>query len=192
MFLDPIHFIKEEAFSKSFCEKIMNIGYQKKLELAKIQDGNQVNRKSHVTFIQDKDIESEVTKVVNEVNEKTGWNFLLREFEPLQYTIYNVRDHYDWHIDSHGKPYKNGLIRKLSFTICLNDDETLNNNYTGGDFEICLPHPYHNKNKYFRFRKVFKQGTIIIFPSHIWHKVHPVVSGTRKVLVGWVVGKAFQ
>jgi len=192
MFLDPIHFIKEEAFSKSFCEKIMNIGYQKKLELAKIQDGNQVNRKSHVTFIQDKDIESEVTKVVNEVNEKTGWNFLLREFEPLQYTIYNVRDHYDWHIDSHGKPYKNGLIRKLSFTICLNDDETLNNNYTGGDFEICLPHPYHNKNKYFRFRKVFKQGTIIVFPSHIWHKVHPVVSGTRKVLVGWVVGKAFQ
>jgi len=192
MFLDPIHFIKEEAFSKSFCEKIMNIGYQKKLELAKIQDGNQVNRKSHVTFIQDKDIESEVTKVVNEVNEKTGWNFLLREFEPLQYTIYNVRDHYDWHIDSHGKPYKNGLIRKLSFTICLNDDETLNNNYTGGDFEICLPYPYHNKNKYFRFRKVFKQGTIIIFPSHIWHKVHPVVSGTRKVLVGWVVGKAFQ
>ena len=192
MFLDPIHFIKEEAFSKSFCEKIMNIGYQKKLELAKIQDGNQVNRKSHVTFIQDKDIESEVTKVVNEVNEKTGWNFLLREFEPLQYTIYNVRDHYDWHIDSHGKPYKNGLIRKLSFTICLNDNELENNNYTGGDFEICLPHPYHNKNKYFRFRKVFKQGTIIIFPSHIWHKVHPVVSGTRKVLVGWVVGKAFQ
>ena len=192
MFLDPVHFIKEEAFSKSFCEKIMNIGYQKKLELAKIQDGNQVNRKSHVTFIQDKDIEIEVTKVVNEVNEKTGWNFLLREFEPLQYTIYNVRDHYDWHIDSHGKPYKNGLIRKLSFTICLNDNELENNNYTGGDFEICLPHPYHNKNKYFRFRKVFKQGTIIIFPSHIWHKVHPVVSGTRKVLVGWVVGKAFQ
>ena len=191
MFLDPIHFIKEEAFSKSFCEKIMNIGYKKKLELAKIQDGNQVNRKSHVTFIQDKDIESEVTKVVNEANVTAKWNFLLREFEPLQYTVYNVRDHYDWHIDSHGKPYKNNLIRKSSFTICLNDDETLNNNYTGGDFEICLPHPYHNKNKYFRFRKVFKQGTIIIFPSHIWHKVHPVVSGTRKVLVGWVVGKSF-
>ena len=191
MFLDPIHFIKEEAFSKSFCEKIMNIGYQKKLELAKVQDGNQVNRKSHVTWIQDKDIESQVTKVVNEANEKTKWNFLLREFEPLQYTVYNVRDHYDWHIDSHGKPYKDNLIRKLSFTICLNDDETENNNYTGGDFEICLPHPYHNKNKYFRFRKVFKQGTVIIFPSLIWHKVHPVVSGTRKVLVGWVIGKSF-
>jgi len=191
MFLDTVHYIKEEAFEKSFCEKIMNIGYQKKLELAKIQDGNQVNRKSHITWIEDKAIETEVTKLVNEANEKTGWNFLLKEFEPLQYTIYNIRDHYDWHIDSHKKPYDNGLIRKLSFTICLNDDTTENNNYTGGDFELCIPHPYHNKNKYFRFRKVFKQGTIIVFPSHIWHKVHPVLSGTRKVLVGWVVGKSF-
>jgi hypothetical protein len=78
VFLDPIHFIKEEAFSKSFCEKIMNIGYKKKLELAKIQDGNQVNRKSHVTFIQDKDIESEVTKVVNEANENNKMELFIK------------------------------------------------------------------------------------------------------------------
>ena len=191
MFLDSAYFVKENAFSKSFCDNILKQGDQRKLELAKIADGNQVNRKSHISWLDDKSLIEQITPVINEANEKAGWNFLLREFEPLQYTIYNVRDHYDWHIDSHGKPYKNNLIRKLSFTICLNDDETENNNYTGGDFEICIPHPYHNKNKYFRFRKVFKQGTIIIFPSHIWHKVHPVISGTRKVLVGWVVGKPF-
>ena len=185
MFLDPIHFIKEEAFSKSFCEKIMNIGYQKKLELAKIRDGKQTSRQSHVTFIQDKNIENEITKVVNKINKKTNWNFLLREFEPLQYTVYDIKDHYDWHIDTHFKKYNNNLIRKLSFTICLNDD------YEGGDFEICLPHPNYSKHKNFRFRKVFKQGTIIVFPSHIWHKVYPIISGTRKVLVGWIVGQPF-
>ena len=27
------------------------------------------------------------------------------------------------------------LIRKLSFTLCLNDE------YEGGDFKICDPHP---------------------------------------------------
>ena len=128
MFLNSVHYIKEEAFSKSFCEDIIKQGDNQKLELAKIQDGNQVNRKSHVTWIQDKDVESEVTKVVNEANEKTKWNFLLREFEPLQYTIYNIRDHYDWHIDTHAKVYSNGLIRKISFSICLNDENTLNNN----------------------------------------------------------------
>jgi len=191
MFLESTHYIKENAFSKSFCEKIMKIGYQRKLELAKIQDGNQVNRKSHISFLSDDELLKEVTPVVNEANEKTGWNFLLREFEPLQYTIYNIRDHYDWHIDTHAKAYKNGLVRKLSFTICLNDDETENNNYKGGKFEICVPHPRYQKHKYFKFKETFKQGTIIVFPSHIWHKVHPVTSGTRKVLVGWVVGKPF-
>jgi len=191
MFLDSVYYIKENAFSESFCNKILQQGYQKKLELAKIADGNQVNRKSHVSWLDDKSLVEQITPVINEANEKTGWNFLLREFEPLQYTIYNIRDHYDWHIDSHAKTYKNGLIRKLSFTICLNDDETINNNYKGGNFEICIPHPRYQKHKYFKFKDTFKQGTIIVFPSHVWHKVHPVTSGTRKVLVGWVVGKSF-
>ena len=185
MYLDSAYYIKKNAFSESFCNNILKQGDQKKLELAKIADGNQVNRKSHVTWLDDKSLIEQITPTINEANEKTGWNFLLREFEPLQYTIYNIRDHYDWHIDTHAKSYKNGLIRKLSFTICLNDD------YEGGFFEICLPHPNYSKHKNFRFKKVFKQGTIIVFPSHIWHKVHPVTSGTRKVLVGWVVGKPF-
>lgn len=191
MFLESTHYIKEEAFSKEFCESVMETGYKKKLELAKIQDGDKSNRKSYVTWIEDDNLVKQITPVINEANEKTGWNFLLREFEPLQYTVYSIQNHYDWHIDTHTKPYDNGLMRKISFTICLNDDTTVNNNYTGGDFEICIPHPYHNKNKYFRFKKVFKQGTIIVFPSHCWHKVHKVISGTRKVLVGWVVGKPF-
>ena len=191
MYLNTVHCIKEKALSKSLCENIMKTAYHRRLELAKIADGNQVNRKSYITWYDDKELSTKIFNIIKDINIKTKWNFNLTEVEPLQYTIYNLRNFYDWHIDSHTKPYKNGLIRKLSFTICLNDDEIENNNYTGGDFEISLPHPYHNKNKYFRFRKVFKQGTIIVFPSHIWHKVHPITSGTRKVLVGWVVGKPF-
>ena len=38
-----------------------------------------------------------------------------------QYSIYEKDDHYDWHIDSHAKPYDDGLIRKLSFTLCLSE-----------------------------------------------------------------------
>ena len=191
MFLNSIHYIKEDVFSSSFCDQLMKENDQKKLELAKIADGNSVNRKSYVTWLNDTSLNTKIFDIIQSINQKTKWNFSLTELEPLQYTVYSLRNFYDWHIDSHTKPYDNGLIRKLSFTICLNDNETENNNYTGGDFELCLPHPYHNKNKYFRFRKVFKQGTIIVFPSHIWHKVHPIISGTRKVLVGWVVGKSF-
>ena len=191
MFLTNTYFVKEQAFSKSFCEDIIKIFQNKKLEKAKITSGTQSNRNSKVSFIKDKDIETKITKVINQINEKAKWNFLLREFEPLQYTVYTKDDFYDWHIDSRLKPYDNGLIRKLSFTICLNDDETENNNYKGGKFEICIPHPRYQKHKYFKFTETFKQGTIIVFPSHVWHKVHPITSGTRKVLVGWVVGKPF-
>ena len=183
MFLNTSHYIKELAFSKTFCNDIIKIGQSKKLEKAKITSGNQSNRNSKISFIGDKSIETEITKVINEVNEKTNWNFLLREFEPLQYTIYNKNDFYDWHIDSRLKPYDNGLVRKLSFTICLNDD------YDGGLFELCSPHPINANNKI--TSHFLKKGSVIIFPSHIWHKVHEVTSGVRKTLVGWIVGKPF-
>jgi len=183
MFLTNTYFVKERAFSKSFCEDIIKLGTNKKLETAKINSGNQSNRNSKVSFIKDKSIEIKITKIINQINETTNWNFLLREFEPLQYTVYNKGDFYDWHIDSRLKPYDNGLIRKLSFTICLND------NYDGGLFELCTPHPDTKKNQLSHY--FFKQGDMIVFPSHMWHKVHTVTSGVRKTLVGWIIGKPF-
>jgi len=183
MFLKNTYFVKERAFSKSFCENIIKIFQNKKLEKAKITSGTQSNRNSKVSFIKDKSIETKITKVINQINETAEWNFLLREFEPLQYTVYNKDDFYDWHIDSRLKPYDNGLIRKLSFTICLNND------YDGGLFELCSPHPDNKKNQL--SHQFLKQGDIIVFPSHIWHKVHTVTSGVRKTLVGWIIGKPF-
>ena len=183
MFLNTLYSTKQKAFSKSFCENIIKLCQSKKLEKAKITTGDQSNRNSKVSFFKDKNIETTITKVINQINEETNWNFLLREFEPLQYTVYNKDDFYDWHIDSRFKPYDNGLIRKLSFTICLNDD------YAGGLFELCSPHPESKKNQL--SHQFLKQGDIIVFPSHIWHKVHTVTSGVRKTLVGWIIGKPF-
>ena len=83
-------------------------------------------------------------------------------------------------LDNHKEPYHNGMIRKLSFTLCLNDD------YEGGDFSICETHPISEKTKVKSF--ALKKGEMIIFPSHTWHKVNKVTKGIRKSLVGWVVG----
>ena len=96
-------------------------------------------------------------------NKESNWNFSLKEFEELQYTIYNKGDHYNWHTDNHVKPYKNNTIRKLSFTLCLNDE------FEGGDFKICEPHPITNKTKEKTFK--LKKGEMIIFPSNTWQKV---------------------
>jgi len=182
MFLEKPYHI-EETFTSQFCDNIIKLGEQEILKEAKIKDGIQVNRKSKVSWINKQQLD--ILKAIKNVNNKCNWNFNLSICEPLQYTVYEEKDHYDWHIDSHSKPYDNGFIRKLSFTICLNDD------YEGGEFELSLPNPKPEKHRFFKFDKVFKKGTLIVFPSFIWHKVNPVIKGYRKVLVGWVLGKPF-
>ena len=36
------------------------------------------------------------------------------------------------------------------------------------------------------------KGSIIVFPSHYFHKVEPVLTGTRYSLVSWYLGKPFK
>ena len=115
----------------------------------------------------------------------------------MQYSNYNEGDYYDWHNDQHESAYADGLIRKLSFTIFLNDE------YESGEFEICklsgskeLP----KINVTNISQKIITDeggahpsiGTIIIFPSYVWHRVAPVTKGIRKSLVGWILGKPFR
>ena len=184
MYLNKIYHIKEGIVPDSFCDSIIAEGESSNITKAEIKDGDKNNRSSKVSRLDNKKLQSSLRNLVQLANDESNWNFSLREFEPLQYSIYNVGDHYDWHIDSHKKPYDNGLIRKLSFTLCLNDD------YEGGDFRISQPHPNQDKVIVESFKP--KKGTMIVFPSHIWHKVGEVTKGTRKSLVGWVVGKQWQ
>ena len=36
------------------------------------------------------------------------------------------------------------------------------------------------------------KGTMIVFPSYMWHRVRPVTSGVRKSLVLWIQGPPFK
>lgn len=77
------------------------------------------------------------------------------------------------HID---KLYQ-GIIRRLSFTILLNNKE----DFKGGEFEV-----YEGKNGI--IVKEQEIGNILVFPSYVMHKVSPVTKGERYSLVGWVTG----
>ena len=37
-----------------------------------------------------------------------------------------------------------------------------------------------------------KKGTVIVFPSSMWHKVEPVTKGKRYSLVAWAEGFDFR
>ena len=41
-------------------------------------------------------------------------------------------------------------------------------------------------------KEILTKGSIIVFPSHVWHRVKPVTSGTRYSLVVWSIGDPFK
>ena len=61
------------------------------------------------------------------------------------------------------------------------------NEFEGGDLEFYEYSPYPLKNK-LKTDHMKKQGTIINFPSFVFHRVTPVTKGTRYSLVVWHTG----
>jgi PKHD-type hydroxylase len=40
--------------------------------------------------------------------------------------------------------------------------------------------------------EIAPRGSIVVFPSHVWHRVKPVTKGTRYSLVIWNLGYPFK
>ena len=72
-------------------------------------------------------------------------------------------------------------VRKLSFTLQLSDPD----DYEGGNVELI---DEANQN-YIAPRQ---RGTIILFDSRTQHRVNKVTKGTRRSIVGWVVGPRWK
>ena len=138
-------------------------------------------------------IYNSIIPFVKEANQQAGWNFTLEGSESCQWTKYSKTQHYTWHQDSFPQPtnrpnsWDHGLVRKLSVTVSLADGDT----YTGGDLEFDLRNNSDSSPEIRTSSHARKKGSIIIFPSFVWHRVSPVTQGTRYSLVIWNNGKQF-
>ena len=119
----------------------------------------------------------------------------------MQYTQYGEGQFYSWHqdadLDAFYKPQlipasgvnmasdqinlKGEYIRKLSFSLQLSDPDE----YTGGEVQFLD----NSGNTFFAPKQ---KGCLIVFDSRTKHRVRKVKSGTRKSLVGWVVGPRWK
>lgn len=119
-----------------------------------------------------------LTDIILQANQQ-WFNFDLAHIENLQYSVYNVGDFYEKHVDHHFQgPGQNP--RKLSFTMQLTDPSE----YEGGQTMLITakdPFPIPQE-----------KGAITFFPSYTLHEVLPVTKGTRKALVGWVHGPKWK
>ena len=172
-------------------------GYGDK-ELTKDQIKNmQKKRKSDLVWLNDTWIYKELHPYIHQTNKSAGWNYEWDRSESCQFTKYKLNQYYDWHCDSWDKPYmkdgpSKGKIRKLSMTCQLTDGSE----YEGGELEFDFrnydPHMREEDKHLKQAKEILPKGSIIVFPSFVWHRVKPVTKGTRYSLVMWNLGYPFK
>ena len=80
-----------------------------------------------------------------------------------------------------------GNLRKLSMTVQLTDPDE----YEGGLFQIDRG-PHFDNERYYTVREIMQRGSIIVFPSFVYHQVTPVTKGARESLVMWSIGPRWK
>jgi PKHD-type hydroxylase len=198
----------KSVIKESVCDDIVNHAKKLKDQIAVTGDINENNlteetvkdlkktRDSNVVFLKDSWIYELIIPYIDLANKNAEWNFDWDFLEECQFTKYKKGQHYDWHRDSWDHPYnkpndpkEHGKIRKLSVTLNLSDPE----DYTGGELEFDYNDggPINDSNRYV-CKEILPKGSMVVFPSHIWHRVKPVTSGGRNSLVIWNLGYPFR
>ena len=200
----------KSAVPSRICDEIVKYGQQlqdqmavtggfgdaKKLNQKQIKD-LKTKRDSNIVWMSDRWIYKEIQPYVHQANANAGWNFEWDWSESCQFTKYKKGQYYDWHCDSWDKPYirqqpndpSHGKIRKLSVTVTLSDPK----DYKGGELEFDFRNldPDKKPNVH-KCKEILPKGSLVVFPSFVWHRVCPVKSGERNSLVIWNLGWPFK
>jgi PKHD-type hydroxylase len=200
----------QSVIPERICDDIVKYGHQmqdqmavtggygdKKLNQKEIKDLKK-KRDSNIVWISDRWVYREIQPYVHQANANAGWNFEWHFSESCQFTKYKKGQYYDWHCDSWDKPYykpqnpqdpSNGKIRKLSVTVTLSDPK----DYKGGELEFDFRNFDPDKKRNVRkCTEILPKGSLVVFPSFVWHRVCPVKSGERNSLVIWNLGYPFK
>jgi len=208
MNLSNYYWYFKSAVPHRVCDDIIKYGLSKSEVMARVGGYNgeklsktQINdmkrkRDSDVVWMDDAWIYKELQPFVNLANKNAGWNFNWERSESCQFTKYKLNQYYDWHCDSYSLPYtegsSKGMIRKLSMTCQLTDGSE----YKGGELEFDFrqydPHMRDESKHIQKATEILPKGSIIVFPSFVWHRVKPVTKGTRYSLVMWSTGYPYK
>jgi len=212
MNLQNYYYFFREALTPRFCDEIIKYGKSQQEQLAltggqtnKVNQGKPLDdkdildlkkkRDSNIVWLNDRWIYKEIQPFVHQANRLAGWNFNWDFSESCQFTKYKLNQHYDWHCDSWEAPYANpdnkdthGKIRKLSVTCSLSNPE----DYEGGELEFDFRNMDPDKQSIRKCAEIKPRGSIVVFPSFVWHRVKPVTKGTRYSLVIWNLGYPFK
>jgi PKHD-type hydroxylase len=174
------------SFSAEECDKI--IEYAMTLPSEKSSVGTTVRdfyRRSLIRWVRQEDerfswVFDKLWRIMITNNDK-HFKFNVHSLHPIQFTEYdesylgeyNLHQDLTWvnSFDTH---------RKISMSVQLSDPAT----YEGGDFVF-------DKCDQPNSSQLRARGTVLTFPSFMYHKVTPVTKGRRYSLVAWFKGPKF-
>ena len=212
MNLQNYYYYFQSALTPRFCDELIKYGTAQQEQLAltggqtnKINEGKPLSdedlkdlkkkRDSNIVWLSERWIYKEIQPFIHQANRLAGWNFDWDYSEACQFTKYKLNQFYDWHCDSWENVYNNpdnkdthGKIRKLSVTCSLSDPK----DYEGGELEFDFRNMDPDKQSVRKCAEIKPRGSIVVFPSHVWHRVKPVTKGTRYSLVIWNLGYPFR
>jgi len=209
MNLSNYYWAFKSAIPPRICDNIIRYGLSKqekmavtggigdkKLNKEEIRDLKR-KRFSDIVWLNDPWIYKEIYPYIYTANKKAGWNYQYDVSEAAQFTKYKLNQHYDWHCDSWDRPYEKegpekGKIRKISMTLQLTDGSE----YEGGELEFDFrnydPHMRDASKHVTTVKEILPKGSIVVFPSFLWHRVQPVTKGVRYSLVLWTLGYPYK
>lgn len=179
----------ESLFSPKTCDDLIKISKNLQMVDAVTGFGDKVSsnpnlRRSTVRWVRRRDrwipIWDRILELINEANQNAfGFNLtIMREMQFTEYSA-DIKAHYDWHVDldwCHKQPYH----RKLSCVVQLSAPDS----YQGGDLQM----EHHAPD----VKRLRQQGSVLVFPSFLKHRVTPVTEGIRHSLVAWYEGPKFR
>ena len=172
----------EAALPKEKCEELIDMCKMRPLEDATIFSGSDYDtvkdfRDTKVAWINDMGLKKTMKHYFNEAN-RNAFGVDIDYLPNAQYGEYSEGSYYKWHHDINWEadtPYD----RKLSLGIQLSDPE----DYEGGQFEFkSIENP----------ENFYKQGSVLVFPSYLVHRVTKITKGTRRSLVNWIEGPRWK
>tara|TARA_R100000458_G_C8189797_1_gene183871 strand:- start:18 stop:590 length:573 start_codon:yes stop_codon:yes gene_type:complete len=174
--------IYESALPTSMCDDIINIHRQNDYHKGGLlKDGKDLYNFGRNSRIQGTDLQWLQALIIGYVRMANHSNFhydLSDDYsqEYMQFSRYDIGMYFDRHMDFDVQK-STAHTRKLSVTVQLSDTK----DYRGGDLVL-------ENCKDGKFICPKAKGTVIVFDSRWWHKVTPVIFGTRYSIVKWIHG----
>ena len=182
------HYCFKDVLPKRFCDGVVSLARELDSKEAEVfKEGNSTVlseiRDNRVAWFANAELSEILALDVDIANERAVWDFSLSSFEVPKICFYGKGQFYKCHVDTGVEKQSDPDFRKLAISITLNDE------VKGGDFQVQnFVHP-QAPNRFKTVKEMRRQGSIVVFPSFIFHRITTVSEGERSAMTCWYRSK---